>query len=122
MSQSGTVPGGSSGEDEHPSNGCFNFEGWVGGLHDYLTAASLRHPEDASHLLDPGVEMADLDQGRAVTSTPKRGILKNANSNGGQRLGDPTPSQQSIPRRSQAPSTQGGAGPTIKVEPDQNSQ
>ena len=120
MSQSGAVPGGSSEEDEYP-NGCFNFEDWVGGLHDYLTTLSLRHPEDASHLVDPGVEMADLDQGRTVTSTPKQGILRNANSNGGQRLGDPTPSQQSIPRWSQAPSAQGGAGPAIKVEPDQNS-
>ena len=122
MSQSSTVPGGSSGKDEHPSNGCFNFKGWVGGLHDYLTASSFRHPEDASHLVDQGVEMADLDQGPAVTSTPKRGILKNANSNGGQRLGDPTPSQQSTPRWSQATSAQGGAGPTIKVEPDHHFQ
>ena len=70
MSQSGTVPGGSSEEDEHP-NGCFNLEGWVGGLHDYLTASSFHHPEDASFLVDQGVEMADLDQGQAVTSTPK---------------------------------------------------
>ena len=66
--------------------------------------------------------MADLDQGRTVTLTPKQGILKNANSNGGQRLGNPSPSQQSAPRRSQAPSAQGGAGPTIKVEPDHHSQ
>ena len=71
MSQSGTVPGGSSEEDEHPSNGCFDFEDWVCGHHDYLTTSSFRHPEDASHLADPGVEMADLDQGRAVTLTPK---------------------------------------------------
>ena len=82
MSQSGTVPGGSWEEDEYP-NGCFNFKGGVGGLHDYLTATSFRHPKDSSHLVDQGVEMAALDQGQAVTSTLKRGILKNGNSNGG---------------------------------------
>ena len=73
-------------------------------------------------MVDQGVEMAELDQGQAVTSTPKRGILKNANSNGGQHLGDPTPSQQSTPRRSQATLAQGGAGPTIKVEPEHHFQ
>ena len=73
-------------------------------------------------MVDQGVEMAALDQGRAVTSTPKRGILKNANSNGGQCLGDPTPRQQSTPRQSQATLAQGGAGPTIKVEPDHHFQ
>ena len=107
MSRSGTVPGGSSEEDKHPK-GCFNFKDWVGGLYDYLTTRLLHHPENASHLVDPGVNMVDLNQGQAVTSTPKQGILKNANSNGGQRLGDPTPSQQSTPRRSQATSAQGG--------------
>ena len=62
MSRSGTVPGGSSEEDERPS-GCFNFKDWVGGLHDYLTATSFCHPENTSHLVDLGVEMAHLEQG-----------------------------------------------------------
>ena len=97
MSRSGIVPSGSSEEDERPS-GCFNFEDWVGGLHDYLTTDSFCHPDDASHLVDSGIEMTE--QGQAVTSTPKQGIPRNASSNGGQQMGDPTPSQQSIPRRS----------------------
>ena len=71
MSQSGTVSGGSSGEDKGPTNGRFNFEGWVGSLHDYLTATSNKLPEDSSHWFGQGVESAALDQGRAVTSTPK---------------------------------------------------
>ena len=54
--------------------------------------------------------------------TPKQGILKNANSNGGQPLGDSIPSQQSTPRWSQVTLAQGGAGPTIKVEPDHHFQ
>ena len=114
MSRSGIVPGGSSEEDERPS-GRSNFEDWVSGLRGHLTTAPLRRPGEVRHnLTDSGIE---VEQGQAVTSTPKRGIPRNARSNGGQQMGDPTPNQQSIPRRSQAPSTQGGAGPSIKEEP-----
>ena len=94
MSRSGIVPGGSLEEDERPT-GRFNFEDWVGGLQDHLTTASISHPEDTSHLVDSGIKMTE--QGQAVTSTPKRGIPRNANSNGGQQLEDLTHSQQSIP-------------------------
>ena len=37
-------------------------------------------------------------------------------------MGDPTPNQQSIPQQSQAPSSQGGAGPSFKEEPANHSQ
>ena len=101
MSQSGTRSGGSSGEDERPTNRRFNSKDWVGSLHDYLTSTTDRHPGDPSHpsgdWFGQGVEMAALDQGRAVTSTPKQGILKNANGAGGQRIGGPASSQQSTP-------------------------
>ena len=80
MSQSGPGTGGSSWEDEQPITGQFNSEDLVGGLQDYLTTTSLRHPGDASHLVDSGIEMTE--QGQAVTSTPKRGISRNASSNG----------------------------------------
>ena len=75
MSQSGTGTGGSSGEDKRPITGHFNSEDWVGGLHDYLTSVTDRHPGDPDHpsgdWFGQGVEIAALDQGRAVTSTPK---------------------------------------------------
>ena len=65
MSQSGTVSGGSSGEDERPTNGRFNSKDWVGSLHDYLTSTTDRHPRDPSHpsgdWFGQGVEMAALD-------------------------------------------------------------
>ena len=107
-------------EDERPS-GRSDFENWVSGLRGHLTTAPLRRPgEVRQNLTDSGIEVAE--QGQAVTSTPKQGIPRNASSNGGQQMGDPTPNQQSIPRRSQAPSSQGGAGSSIKEEPANHSQ
>ena len=93
MPQSSSGSGGSSGEDEWPTNGGFNSKDWVGSLHEYLTSTTDRHPGDPNHpsgdWFGQGVEMAALDQGRAVPFTPKRGT----NSVGGQQLGGPASSQ-----------------------------
>ena len=76
---------GSSGEDERPTTGRFNSEDWVGSLHDYLTSATDRHPGDLNHpsgdWFGQGVELAALDQGRAVTSTPKQALIMLVDSN-----------------------------------------